>query len=128
VRGGRAAGKRNPRRGGATEANMASDIEIKDSDAPDAAPATRIPDAVWINRPGLQPRGARLAVRAFAAAIVLGLVALAMQHTTTESLDVVPSASAATDTGGTAGNGPTGYFPDQFDRHRLAPGEQPATF
>ncbi len=107
---------------------MASDIEVKDSDAPDAAPARRIPDAVWINRPGVQPRGARLAARVLAAAIVLGFVALAMRHAATESLDVVPSASAATDAGGAAGNGPTGYFPDRFDRRRLAPAEQPATF
>ncbi len=109
---------------------MTSDIEVevKDGDAPDAAPVTRIPDAVWINRPGSPPRGARLAVKMFAAAVVLGLVALAVKHTPTESLDVVPSAIAGTDTGRAAGNGPTGYFPDQFDQRRLAPAELPPTF
>ena len=107
---------------------MASDIEVTEGDAPDAAQATRIPDAVWINRPGSPPRGARLAVKMFAAAVVLGLVALAMKHATTESLDVIPSAIAGTDTGGAAGNGPTGYFPDQFDQRRLAPAELPSTF
>ena len=106
---------------------MASDIEVKDGDAPDAAPATRIPDAVWISRPSSPPRGARLAAKTLAAAVVLGLVGLAVKHTTTESL-AVPSAIAGTDTGGAAGNGPTGYFPDQFDQRRLAPAEQPPTF
>ena len=106
---------------------MASDIEVRDGDAPDAAPATRIPDAVWLNRPSSPPRGARLAAKTFAAAVVLGLAALAVKHTTTESL-AVPSAIAGTDTGGAAGNGPTGYFPDQFDQRRLAPAELPPTF
>lgn len=103
---------------------MASDIEAEESEAPDAAAATRIPDAVWINRPSSK---ARRAVKTFAAAAVLGLVALAIKHTTTESL-AVPSAIAGTEIGDTAGNGPTGYFPDQFDQRRLAPAEQPATF
>jgi len=107
---------------------MASDIEVKDGDAPDAAQATRIPDAVWVNRPSSPPRGARLAVKTFAAAVVLGLAALAVKPTTTESLAVVPSAIAGPDTGGAAGNGPTGYFPDQFAQRRLAPAEQPPTF
>ncbi|MGH8680823.1 MAG: hypothetical protein ACREVS_04560 [Burkholderiales bacterium] len=107
---------------------MASDIEVREGDAPDAAPATRIPDAVWINRPSSLPRGARLAVKTFAAAVVLGLVALAVKHTTTGSPAVVPSAIAGPDTGGAAGNGPTGYFPAQFDQRRLAPAEQPPTF
>lgn len=107
---------------------MASDIEVKDSDAPDAASATRIPDAVWINRPDPQPRSAGLAVKALATAATFGLVALAVTHTTTESLEVVRSAIAGIDAGGAAGNGPTGYFPDQFDQRRLAPAEQPPTF
>jgi hypothetical protein len=106
---------------------MASDIEVKDSDAPDAAPATRIPDAVWINRPSLQPPSEGLALKALAAAAVFGLVALAVNYTTAESL-AVPSAIAGTDTGAAAANGPTGYFPDQFDQRRLAPAEQPPTF
>jgi hypothetical protein len=110
-----------------TEASMASDIEVKDGDAPDAAPVTRIPDAFWINRPSSPPRGARLAVKAFAAVVVFGLVALAVKYTTTESL-AVPSAITGTDTGGAAGNGPTGYFPDKFDQRRLAPAELPPTF
>ena len=104
---------------------MANDIEVKDGDAPDAAPAARIPDAVWINRPSSH---ARRAVKMFAAAVVCGLVALAVRHTTTESLDVLPSAIAGTDNGFAAGNGPTGYFPDQFDQRRLAPAELPPTF
>ena len=106
---------------------MASDIEVEDGDAPDAAPARRIPDAVWINRPSPSPRGARLAAKTFAAAVILGLVALAVKHTTTDSL-AVPSAIAGTDNGFAAGNGPTGYFPDQFDQRRLAPAELPPTF
>ena len=106
---------------------MASDIEVKDSDVPDATPATRIPDAVWINRASEQPPSAGLAVKALAAAAIFGLVALAVNHTTAESLGV-PSAIAGTDTAATAGNGPTGYFPDQFDRRGLAPAEQPPTF
>ena len=106
---------------------MASDIEVEDGDVPDAAPVTRIPHAVWINRPSSPPRGARLAVKTFAAAVILGLVALAVAYTTTESL-AVPSAVAGTDTGGAAGDGPTGYFPAQFDQRRLAPAELPPTF
>jgi len=41
---------------------------------------------------------------------------------------VVPSAVAGTEIGAAAGNGPTGYFPDQFDQRKLAPAEQPPTF
>ena len=106
---------------------MGSDIKVKDGDAPDAAPEPRIPDAVWINRPSSPPRGVWLAAKTLTAAVVLGLVALAVKHTTTESL-AVPSAIAGPDTGSAAGNGPTGYFPDQFDQRRLAPAELPPTF
>jgi len=107
---------------------MASDIEVKDSDAPDATAGTRMPDAVWINRPNPRSRGMRRAAKTLAAAIVLGLVALAAKHTATEPLEVVPSAVAGTEIEGAAGNGPAGYFPSQFDQRKLAPGEQPPTF
>ncbi len=106
---------------------MASDIEVDESAAPDAAPERRTPDAVWINRPTSQPRGARLAAKMLAAAAVLALVALAVNHTTADSL-AVASAVAGTDTGDAVGNGPTGYFADRFDQRRLAPAEQPPTF
>jgi hypothetical protein len=107
---------------------MTSDIEVEDSDASHAVPARRIPDAVWINRPSSEPRSARLAVKALTAAAVFGLVALAVKHTSTESLGVVPSAIAGADAGAAADNGLTGYFPGQFDQRRLAPAEQPPTF
>jgi len=107
---------------------MASDIDVKNTDTPGAAPATRIPDAVWINRPRPEPRGMTRAAKTLAAAIVLGLVALAAKHTATEPLEVVPSAVAGTEIEGAAGNGPAGYFPGQFDQRKLAPGEQAPTF
>ena len=106
---------------------MASDLEVTDGDAPGAAPARRIPDAVWNNRPSSPSGGSRLGVKTLAVAAVLGLVALLLTHTTTDSL-VLPSASAGTDAGGAAGDGATGYFPNQFDQRRLPPGEQPPTF
>ena len=105
---------------------MASDINLGARNAPDATRVRRIPEAVWINRPGL--RGIRRAAKLLAAASVLGLVALTAKHLATEPLAVVPSAVAGTDAGVATGNGPTGYFPDQFDRRRLAPAEQPPTF
>jgi hypothetical protein len=107
---------------------MASDIDVKDGDAPGSAPATRIPHAVWINLPRSPPSSMGRAARAIAAAIGLAAVALAAKHTATEPLAAVPSAVAGTEIEGAAGNGATGYFPGQFDQRKLAPGEQPPTF
>lgn len=106
---------------------MASDIDLVERDAPDTAIA-RIPEAVWINRPNSEPRWMRLATKLVAAAIALGLAALAARYLATELAAVVPSAVAATEAGVSAGDGSTGYFPAQFDQRKLAPGEQPPTF
>ncbi len=107
---------------------MASDFDLEDDDAPGTATTTRIPDAVWINRPRPAPRSAARAAKAIAAAVALGLVALAATHTVTERLAVVPSALAGTDAADAVGNGPSGYFPDRFDQRRLPLAEQPSTF
>lgn len=103
---------------------MTTEIDPRDDDAPDAAPARRIPEAVWINRPD-PARGVRRAARALAVLFVLGAAALAAKHLGAEP--VVRSAAAQTAARG-AGDGPAGYFPAQFDQSRAAPAEQPPTF
>jgi hypothetical protein len=106
---------------------VATAIDIRDGDVPGTAPATRIPEAVWINRPRPGPEdGMGRAAKAFAVAILLGVVAAAAKYATTEPL--VPNAVAGTGAAAGSGNGPSGYFPDQFDRSRLAPAEQPPSF
>jgi 4-amino-4-deoxy-L-arabinose transferase-like glycosyltransferase len=102
---------------------MTNDLEIKDSGAAEATSERRIPKAVWINRPSALLRGARLAVEALGAALLLGLAALAVMTAAAESLAV-----AGVEPGAAVASGPIGYFPRQFDQRRLAPGEQPPAF
>jgi hypothetical protein len=103
---------------------MTTDVEVREEAADTGAAGRRIPVAVWINRPA---PSARRAARVLAAAIVLGLVALALRHTPGEPL--VPSAVAGTESADAGGNdGATGYFPDRFDRTNLAPADLPPTF
>jgi hypothetical protein len=105
---------------------VATAIDIRDGDEPGTAPVARVPEAVWINRPRPGPDGIGRAAKAFAVAILLGVAAAAAKYAATEPL--VPSAVAGTGAAAGSGNGPSGYFPDQFDRSRLAPAEQPPTF
>ena len=115
---------------------MASDMDLGDDTgasgaAPVAEGATHIPSAVWINRPLPERRGAARAAKAIAGlVVVLGLVALVATQIATEPLDVVPTAVAGThaELGGATGDGPTGYFPAQFDQRGLVDTEQPPTF
>jgi hypothetical protein len=105
---------------------VATAIDIKDGDVPGTAPVARIPEAVWINRPRPGPDGMGRAAKALAVAILLGVAAAAAKYAPTEPL--VPSAVAGTAAAAGTGNGPSGYFPDQFERSRLAPAEQPPSF
>jgi hypothetical protein len=107
---------------------MADDVDRASIEALENASATRIPHAVWINRPRMQPRRVSPAAKAIAAGIVLGLVALAAAHAPNERLAVVPSALADTDAGERGSEGLAGYLPARFDESGFAAAEQPPTF
>ncbi len=99
---------------------MAGDIEIDFDIATGAAPAPRIPRAVWINRPAAAERGAVqpasviLGAVAIVGLAVFGTLVLRGEATVLQVSPVSPArADAAVET---TGNGPTGYFPDAFGR------------
>jgi hypothetical protein len=86
----------------------------------------RVPTAVWINRPTHAERGSVRPMGAIAGAIaIVALLALGAFVTRNEPL--VPAATAGT-TAAPTGNGPTGYFPDGFERIRGEIEPLPPTF
>ena len=88
--------------------------------------APRVPHAVWINRPTQTERGSVRPMGALVGAIVVvALLALGLLITRNEPL--VPPAAAGT-TVAPSGNGPTGYFPDTFERIRGEVEPLPPTF
>jgi hypothetical protein len=107
---------------------MTDDLDCGNTEALADASATRIPHAVWINRPRMEPRRVSPVAKAIAAGIVLGLVALAAAHAPTARLAVVPSALADTVAGERGGDGLAGYLPAQFDESGFAAAEQVPTF
>lgn len=107
---------------------MAPDIDIDiDLETGEVVPhSTRIPNAVWINLPTHAERGSVRPVGAIVGAIaVVALLALGAIMARNEPL--VPAATAGT-TAEPTGNGPTGYFPDGFERIRGEIEPLPPTF
>jgi hypothetical protein len=107
---------------------MAPDIDI-DIDLETGEVVTRsrrVPNAVWVNRPAHAERGSVRPVGAIVGAIsVVALLALGAIVARDEPL--VPAAAAGT-TAAPTGNGPTGYFPDGFERVRGEIEPLPPTF
>src|SRR5262245_61341482 len=110
------------------EAILATDIDI-DIDRETAevsAREPRVPNAVWINRPAHAERGSVRPVGAVVAALAIAAL-LAVSTLVTRTEPIVPAATAGT-TAEPTGNGPTGYFPDAFDRTRGEIEPLPPTF
>jgi len=102
------------------------DIDIDLETGEVVARSPRVPNAVWINRPTHAERGSVRPVGAIVAAIaVVALLALFAIVARNEPL--VPHAVAGT-TAASTGNGPTGYFPDGFERIRGEIEPLPPTF
>jgi len=100
------------------------DIDLETGEVVTHAP--RVPHAVWINRPTHTERGSVRPTGALVGAIVvLALLALGVLMARNEPL--VPPAAAGTAAEPT-GNGPTGYFPDTFERIRGPVEPLPPTF
>jgi len=107
---------------------MAPDIDIDiDLETGEVVPhAPRVPHAVWINRPTHAERGSVRPTGALVGAlVVVALLALGVLMARNEPL--VPPAAAGT-TAAPTGNGPTGYFPDTFERVRGEIEPLPPTF
>ena len=103
-----------------------SDIEIDLETGDVITHPPRVPNAVWINRPTAAERGSvRPAGAIFGAIAVAGLLVLAALALRNEP--IVPHAAASTSDAST-GNGPTGYFPDTFERIRGDAEPLPPTF
>jgi len=107
---------------------MASDIDIDlDRETGEVvAREPRVPNAVWINRPMHAERGSVRPVGAVVAAIAI-VALLAIGALVTRDEPIVPAAAAGATVEPT-GNGPTGYFPDTFERVRGEIEPQPPTF
>ena len=95
---------------------MATEIEFDIDIESDATVARepRIPNAVWINRPSHPERGNARPVSAIVGAITVAAL-LGLGVTLTRDRALVSPAVADTPAEST-GNGPTGYFPDKFER------------
>ena len=107
---------------------MTPDIDIDiDLETGEVVPHTpRVPHAVWVNRPTHTERGSvRPAGALVGAIVVVALLALGVLMVRTEPL--VAPAAAGTVVEPT-GNGPTGYFPDTFERIRGEVEPLPPTF
>ena len=95
---------------------MATDIDIDLETGEIVARKPRVPNAVWINRPVHAERGSVRPVGALVAALAIAAL-LAVGTLVTRTETIVPEAAAGTTVEPT-GNGPTGYFPDTFERIR----------
>jgi hypothetical protein len=86
----------------------------------------RVPTAVWINRPTHAERGSVRPMGAIAGAIaIVALLALGAFVTRNEPLVAAATAGTMAEP---MGNGPTGYFPDGFERIRGEIEPLPPTF
>ena len=94
------------------------DIDIDLETGEVVAHPSRVPNAVWINRPAHAERGSVRPVGAIVGAIAV-VTLLALGAIVARNEPLVPAAAAGT-TAEPTGNGPTGYFPDGFGR---VPGE-----
>jgi len=105
---------------------MAPDIDIDLETGEVVAHPSRVPNAVWINRPAHAERGSVRPVGAIVGAIAV-VTLLALGAIVARNQPLVPSAAAGT-TAAPTGNGPTGYFPDGFERIRGEIEPLPPTF
>lgn len=99
------------------------DIDLETGEVVQHTP--RVPHAVWINRPAHAERGSVRPTGVLVGAIVVALLAIGVLMVRTEPL-VAPAAAGTTVA--PAGNGPTGYFPDTFERIRGEVEPLPPTF
>ena len=110
--------------GGSIHNDIDIDIDLETGEVVRHTP--RVPHAVWINRPTHTERGSVRPTGALVGAIVVvALVAHGLLIARTQPL--VPPAAAGTKVE-PAGNGPTGYFPDTFERIRGEIEPLPPTF
>ena len=89
------------------------DIDIESGDAT-VARDPRIPNAVWMNRPSHPERGNARPVSAIVGAIIVA--ALLVLGVTLTRHHALVSPAVADNAAESTGNGPTGYFPDRFER------------
>jgi hypothetical protein len=121
----------------AKERDMANDsrLEITIDEGVDAAPEEeargerRAPTSVWINQPSseIAPHG-RGAKAFIGALVVLAVLATAAVMSREDPLVAPAMAGTETELTGMTGNGPTGYFPDRFERGAGEIESLPATF